>query len=115
VRRRLLYAGSTPRLLLVPSFASGKEAGSNADSWDNINTPSIYTIAEAFVAYTHSSSARTMRLREPLIFISKTLKEAQDFIQILKLNFALALAAYPTHASCVLFGVIYLGSELKET
>jgi len=43
------------------------------------------------------------------------LKEAQDFIQTLDLNFALALDLYPTQASRVLFGIMYLGREPNET
>lgn len=55
------------------------------------------------------------RLREPDTFKGKTLKEARDFIRSLELVFALAPEAYQSENEKVLYGVMFLAGEPRET
>jgi hypothetical protein len=54
-------------------------------------------------------------LREPDTFKGKTLKEAQDFIRSLELVFALAPDAYGGEEEKILYGVMFLAGEPRET
>jgi hypothetical protein len=55
------------------------------------------------------------RLRELETFKGKTLKEARDFIRSLELVFALAPDAYSKDQKKVLYGVMFLVGEPRET
>jgi hypothetical protein len=55
------------------------------------------------------------RLREPDTFKGKTLKEARDFIRSLELVFALAPDAYGGEKEKILYGVMFLAGEPRET
>jgi hypothetical protein len=55
------------------------------------------------------------RLKEPDTFKGKTLKEARDFIRSLELVFALAPDAYSAEQEKILYGVMFLAGEPRET
>jgi hypothetical protein len=55
------------------------------------------------------------RLREPDTFKGKTLKEARDFIRSLELVFALAPDVYSGDQEKVLYSVMFLAGEPRET
>ena len=78
--RRLRNAGSTlgPGDLASTLGVSGDDAASDVqDARSAVGTPA------------HSMGGSSPHLREPPIFIGKTLKEARDFIRLLTVNFAL--------------------------
>lgn len=75
---------------------------------------SITTGARSATTGRRGPSSRP-RLREPETFKGKTLKEARDFIRSLELVFALAPEAYPIETEKVLYGVIFLAGEPRET
>jgi len=54
-------------------------------------------------------------LKEPDTFKGKTLKEARDFIQSLKLVFALAPKAYSLECKKILYGIVFLIGKLRKT
>jgi hypothetical protein len=55
------------------------------------------------------------RLKELDTFKGKTLKEARDFIQSLELVFALAPDAYSVEQEKILYSVMFLAGEPRET
>jgi hypothetical protein len=63
----------------------------------------------------HRGLTNRPRLREPDTFKGKTLKEARDFIRSLELVFALAPDAYQHDRERVLYGVMFLAGEPRET
>jgi hypothetical protein len=69
------------------------------------------------VRSTHSRRglANRPRLKEPESFKGKTLKEARDFIRSLELVFALAPDAYQSDRERVLYGVMFIAGEPRET
>lgn len=99
--RRRRGAGGTPVGRAVSDFDeddSGSNVGSSAS-------------AHAF----RSSAAGKPRLKEPEVFRGKTLKEAGEFMQSLELVFALAPESYRGDREKVLYGVMYLAGEPRET
>lgn len=62
-----------------------------------------------------TSRAGRMKLKEPEPFRGKTLKEARDFIRTLELVFALSGQAYSMEREKVLYGVMFLAGEPRET
>ena len=80
------------------------------------NTASDVQDAQSVVGMpVHFTGGSGPCLREPPIFIGKTLKEARDFICLLIVNFVLLSQKYLIPASYVLYSVMFLGSELAET
>jgi hypothetical protein len=101
VLRRQRYAGHTPGV--TPGQDEDSRAGSVAGS-----------IAGSTHA-PHRGHASRPRLREPDTFKGKTLKEARDFIRSLELVFALAPDAYSIERERILYGVMFLAGEPRET
>ncbi|KAM0708837.1 hypothetical protein Q7P35_005490 [Cladosporium inversicolor] len=95
------------------------------------HTPAVGSTGEA--AYENSQDARSAagsafespvlrrghasrpRLKEPDTFKGKTLKEAREFIRSLELVFALAPEAYSLEREKILYGVMFLAGEPRET
>jgi hypothetical protein len=61
------------------------------------------------------SIASRLRLKEPELFKGKTLKEAREFIRTLELIFALSIDVYRSDHKKVLYSVIFLAGEPRET
>jgi hypothetical protein len=101
VLRRQRDAGHTPGV--TPGQYEDSRAGSAAGS-----------IAGSTHAPHRGHSSRP-RLREPETFKGKTLKEARDFIRSLELVFALAPDAYSAEQERILYGVMFLAGEPRET
>ena len=59
--------------------------------------------------------ANRPRLKEPDPFKGKTLREAREFIRSLELVFALSMDTYQHDREKVLYGVMFLAGEPRET
>jgi hypothetical protein len=104
VLRRARNAGYTPI------------ASANGDGGYENNSEARSVAGSAFgnpVARRGTSSRP--RLKEPDTFKGKTLKEARDFIRSLELVFALAPEAYSSEREKILYGVMFLAGEPRET
>lgn len=88
--------------------------GSSLAEGDFDDRASVVTSAPSATAVRRGPASRP-RLREPDTFKGKTLKEARDFIRSLELVFALAPEAYQTEQEKVLYGVMFLAGEPRET
>lgn len=104
VLRRARNAGYTP-----VASASGDVGYEN-----NSEARSVASGALEGPAYRRGPSSRP-RLKEPDTFKGKTLKEARDFIRSLELVFALAPEAYSSEREKILYGVMFLAGEPRET
>jgi hypothetical protein len=104
VLRRARNAGYTP--VASASVDAGYENNSEARS--------VAGSALESPAYRRGTSSRP-RLKEPDTFKGKTLKEARDFIRSLELVFALAPEAYSSEREKILYGVMFLAGEPRET
>jgi hypothetical protein len=100
VLRRQRNAGHTP--VADIGYENSSEARSAAGSALSAQAP-------------HRGHASRPRLREPETFKGKTLKEARDFIRSLELVFALAPDAYGMEREKILYGVMFLAGEPRET
>lgn len=74
-------------------------------------------VEEAASVSSHSSRplANRPRLKEPDSFKGRTLKEAREFIRSLELVFALSMDTYRYDREKVLYGVMFLAGEPRET
>jgi hypothetical protein len=102
VLRRQRNAGYTPAAGSSGGEDAITEVGSNAGTAFSGQAP-------------RRGPANRPRLREPDTFKGKTLKEARDFIRSLELVFALAPDAYSGDQEKVLYGVMFLAGEPRET
>jgi hypothetical protein len=100
VLRRQRNAGHTP----------GGDPGLDEDS----RAGSVASFAASTQAPRRGPASRP-RLKEPDTFKGKTLKEARDFIRSLELVFALAPDAYSAEQEKILYGVMFLAGEPRET
>jgi hypothetical protein len=104
VLRRARNAGYTP-------IASANGDGGYEN---NSEARSVAGSALGNPAARRGTSSRP-RLKEPDTFKGKTLKEARDFIRSLELVFALAPEAYSSEREKILYGVMFLAGEPRET
>jgi hypothetical protein len=102
VLRRQRNAGYTPAAGSSGGEDAITEVGSNAGTAFSGQAP-------------RRGPANRPRLREPDTFKGKTLKEARDFIRSLELVFALAPDTYSGDQEKVLYGVMFLVGEPRET
>jgi hypothetical protein len=100
VLRRQRNVGHTP----------GGDPGLDEDS----RAGSVASFAASTQAPRRGPTSRP-RLKEPDTFKGKTLKEARDFIRSLELVFALAPDAYSAEQEKILYGVMFLAGEPRET
>jgi len=104
VLRRARNAGYTPitSASMDARYENNSEARSVAGS--ALRNPTYY----------RGTSSRP-RLKELETFKGKTLKEARDFIQSLKLVFTLAPKAYSSEREKILYGIMFLIGKLCKT
>lgn len=104
VLRRARNAGYTP------------VASANGDVGHENSSEARSVAGSAFEnpTYRRGTSSRP-QLKEPDTFKGKTLKEARDFIRSLELVFALAPKAYSSEREKILYGVMFLAGEPRET